>query len=113
MEREALLATAPKGATFSQVLQKLQTGKISARPGGMKVIFDSEIELEMRERLLVILNDDVDDESLKDPAYTISFSAKDGTSINYEVVYNGEITRSSNGESMTPAQFRYEIEHYW
>jgi hypothetical protein len=33
-EKEALLATAPRGATLSQALQKLKTGRISARPGG-------------------------------------------------------------------------------
>jgi hypothetical protein len=50
---------------LSQVLQKLKVGKLSARPGGMKVVFDGGVELETRKQLLVVLNDDVEDESLK------------------------------------------------
>jgi len=112
-EKEALLATAPKGATFSQLLLKLKTGKISARPGGMKVIFDNGITLETRQQLLLVLNDKVEDESLADPDYTISFSSKNGTSVSYEVTYKGEVKRSSGDMFLLPTQFKSEIERNW
>ncbi len=112
-EKEALLATAPKGATYSQVLQTLKSGKISARPGGMRVIFDSRVDLETRKQLLLVLNVNVEDESLKDPGYTISFSSVDGSSVSYKVTYRGETMRSSGDKFLSPRQFQTEIDKNW
>jgi len=109
-EQELHRALAADEAAEARRLRQLKAGRIRVRPGGMKVQFSQNINLSIREDLLKVLNDGVEEDSLGNPNFTIEFRSKDGELVTYELRYRGVITKSN---TIPPMEFKDEILNNW
>jgi hypothetical protein len=112
-EQELHRALAADEAAEARRLRQLKTGRIAVRPGGMKVQFSQNINLNVREDLLKVLNDCIDEDSLKDQNYAVEFRSKDGELVTYEFRYKGAITRLNNTTALSPMELKDEILKNW
>jgi hypothetical protein len=112
-DEELRHAIAADEAAEAQRLKKLKSGTVTVRPGGMKVHFNAGVNLEVREELLKVLDDAVDEDSLKDPNFVMEFWSEDGTFITYELIYKGLVTKSCTKTVLSPMQFKDEILKNW
>lgn len=90
-----------------------KTVSTTLRRGGMRIRFDPGVYEDTQAELLKVLEDNVQEESLKDPNFSIQFWSDDGLFITYEVRYKGKVTNSSMKIVLSPMQFEREIRERW